>query len=78
MGTTETNFGFVDDNEVRVNALRFSLASVQLKLSDATGGLTIPATGAGGFRIIKLQSREYDGVPENEFSMMKRAAMMGM
>ena len=63
------------------NALRFSLAGVQLKFSaieDASGGLTIPASGAGGSWIVKLPSREFDGVPENEFSMMKLAAMMGM
>ena len=63
------------------NALRFSLAGVQLKFSainDATGGLTIPASGAGGSWIVKLPSREYGGVPENEFSMMKLASMIGM
>jgi len=63
------------------NALRFSLAGVQLKFSaiaDAAGGLTIPALGTGGSWIIKLPSREFDGVPENEFSMMKLAAMLGM
>lgn len=63
------------------NALRFSLAGVQLKFSaieGATGGLTIPASGAGGSWVVKLQSREFDGVPENEFSMMMIASMMGM
>lgn len=70
-----------DNDHHHENALRFSLAGVQLKfsaVSDATGGLTIPASGAGGSWIVKLPSREYDGVPENEFSMMKLAAMMGM
>ena len=63
------------------NALRFSLAGVQLKFSavtDASGGLTIPAKGGGGSSILKLPSREFEGVPENEFSMMSLAAMMGM
>lgn len=69
------------DDEHHENALRFSLAGVQLKFSaitNAAGGLTIPATGAGGSWIVKLPSREYDGVPENEFSMMKLASMIGM
>lgn len=63
------------------NALRFSLAGVQLKFSavtDASGGLTIPAKGGGGSSILKLPSREFEGVPENEFSMMSLATMMGM
>ncbi len=63
------------------NALRFSLAGVQLKFSaveEASGGLTIPASGAGGSWIVKFPSREYDGVPENEFSIMSLASMIGM
>lgn len=65
----------------RENALRFSLAGVQLKFSavmEATGGLTIPASGVGGSWIVKLPSREYAGVPENEFSMMRLASLVGM
>lgn len=65
----------------RENALRFSLAGVQLKFSavmGATGGLTIPASGVGGSWIVKLPSREFAGVPENEFSMMKLAGLVGM
>jgi len=65
----------------RSNALRFSLAGVQLKFSaleDARGGLTIPAHGAGGDWIVKLPSREFEGVPENEFSMMTLARMVGI
>jgi serine/threonine-protein kinase HipA len=63
------------------NALRFSLAGVQLKFSaitDATGGLTIPASGVGGRWIVKLPSQQYRGVPENEFSMMTLARMIGI
>ena len=63
------------------NMLRFSLAGVQLKFSavaGASGGLTIPASGVGGDWIVKLPSREYAGVPENEFSMMRLASMLGM
>ena len=63
------------------HALRFSLAGVQLKFSaiaDASGGLTIPATGVGGGWIVKLPSQPYRGVPENEFSMMMLARMIGI
>jgi serine/threonine-protein kinase HipA len=65
----------------RENVLRFSLAGVQLKFSaamDVSGGLTIPATGVGGDWIVKLPSPEYEAVPENEFSMMTLAQMVGI
>ncbi|WP_020591496.1 type II toxin-antitoxin system HipA family toxin [Kiloniella laminariae] len=65
----------------RRNMLRFSLAGVQLKFSaveNTRSGLTIPASGVGGDWIVKLPSREFTGVPENEFSMMRLAAMLGM
>ena len=61
--------------------LRFSLAGVQLKFSalrGASGGLTIPAKGVGGSWIVKLPSDKYLGVPENEYSMMTLARMLGM
>lgn len=67
--------------EAREHALRFSLAGVQLKFSaieDARKGLTIPAKGIGGFWIVKLPSREFEGVPENEFSMMTLARLVGI
>lgn len=63
------------------NTLRFSLAGVQLKFSAieaARGGLTIPARGVGGSWIVKLPSREFAGVPENEFAMMTLARTIGM
>lgn len=69
------------DAEQHENALRFSLAGVQLKFSavnEASGGLTIPAKGVGGSWIVKLPSREFNGVPENEYSMMTLARMIGM
>jgi serine/threonine-protein kinase HipA len=69
------------DDDHRENALRFSLAGVQLKFSaveQARGGLTIPAKGVGGTWIVKLPSREFAGVPENEFSMMTLARLIGM
>ena len=65
----------------RANALRFSLAGVQLKFSsieDVRAGLTIPARGVGGSWIVKLPAREFDGVPENEFSMMTLARLVGI
>ena len=63
------------------NALRFSLAGVQLKFSaieEARGGLTIPAEGIGGSWIVKLPSREFPGVPENEYAMMTLARLVGI
>jgi len=65
----------------RGNALRFSLAGVQLKFSAieaASGGLTIPVGGVGGSRIVKLPSERFADVPENEFSMMTLARLVGI
>lgn len=62
-------------------AFRFSLAGVQMKFSaihEARGGLTIPARGVGGSWIVKLPSQQFAGVPENEFSMMALAGMIGI
>jgi len=70
-----------DRHQRRERALRFSLAGVQLKFSavnEASGGLTIPAKGIGGSWIVKLPSTKYDGVPENEYSMMTLARLIGM
>jgi len=72
-----------DDNKNKIpdDALRFSLAGVQLKfsaISEAGGGLTIPAKGMGGSWIVKLPSARFSGVPENEFSMMELARLIGM
>jgi len=61
--------------------LHFSLAGVQLKFSavqTARFGLTIPANGVGGDWIVKLPAREFSQVPENEFSMMTLARMVGI
>ncbi len=62
-------------------ALRFSLAGVQLKFSaleENRRGLTIPANGIGGSWIVKLPSTEFAGLPENEYSMMTLARMVGI
>ncbi|MYE23657.1 MAG: type II toxin-antitoxin system HipA family toxin [Gammaproteobacteria bacterium] len=69
------------DHADRPGLLRFSLAGVQLKFSavaEASGGLTVPARGMGGDWIVKLPSSRFDGVPENEFSVMRMAAMCGI
>lgn len=70
------------DDETKIDApMRFSLAGVQLKFSavqQANGGLTIPATGQGGSWIVKLPSSRFEAVPENEYSMMELARMLGM
>jgi serine/threonine-protein kinase HipA len=69
------------DEDSQQNALRFSLAGVQLKFSavnEASGGLTIPAKGIGGSWIVKLPSREFERVPENEYSMMTLARLVGI
>jgi serine/threonine-protein kinase HipA len=61
--------------------LRFSLAGVQLKFSavqNARGGLTIRAHGRGGDWIVKLPSRHFDRVPENEFAMLRYAQTVGI
>tara|TARA_R110000823_G_scaffold117070_4_gene240368 strand:- start:3415 stop:4644 length:1230 start_codon:yes stop_codon:yes gene_type:complete len=72
--------GIDDETEIEL-PMRFSLAGVQLKFSavqQANGGLTIPATGKGGSWIVKLPSSRFDAVPENEYSMMELARMLGM
>ncbi|KAA9131354.1 type II toxin-antitoxin system HipA family toxin [Marinihelvus fidelis] len=66
----------------RQTALRFSLAGVQLKFSAVENtenkGLTIPARGIGGSWIVKLPSHQFTGAPENEFSMLTLARLIGM
>ena len=65
----------------RENVFRFSLAGVQLKFSaaeDPRGGLTLPAKGVGGSWIVKLPSLHFADVPENEFSMMTLARLVGI
>lgn len=63
------------------DALRFSLAGIQLKFSAikcTRAGLTIPAYGTGGNSIVKLPSPEFPQLPENEFCMMSLAKMVGI
>ncbi|BCH27787.1 type II toxin-antitoxin system HipA family toxin [Mesorhizobium sp. L-8-3] len=71
------------EREQKEKALRFSLAGVQLKFSAVrkkgkNSGLVIPAKGVGGSWIVKLPAERFDGVPENEFSMMTIASRIGI
>lgn len=69
------------DDDRRGRILRFSLAGVQLKFSaimESKQGLTIPARGIGGSWIVKFPSTEHEGVPENEYSMMTLARLIGI
>jgi serine/threonine-protein kinase HipA len=70
-----------EDEQQQPDALRFSLAGIQLKFSavmEASGGLTIPAHGVGGSYIVKLPSTRFHDVPQNEYSMMMIARALGM
>lgn len=60
--------------------LRFSLAGVQLKLSMvwSSNTLLLPGMGELGDHLVKLPSRHYRGIPENEFSMMTWARETGI
>lgn len=60
--------------------LRFSLAGVQLKLSMvwSSNTLLLPGKEELGDHLVKLPSRYYLGIPENEFSMMKWADAAGI
>lgn len=70
-----------DNDRRREDALRFSLAGVQLKFSavmESSGGLTIPAQGIGGSWIVKLPSTRFAAVSENEFVMLELARAVGI
>ncbi len=62
---------------------RFSLAGVQLKFSalknqGKKGGLTIAVSDDGGEWIVKLPSTNFASVPENEYSVMTLARLVGI
>ena len=72
-----------DTRRKRENALRFSLAGVQLKFSavqtkQSNKGLTIPASGIGGSWIVKLPSTRFEGLPENEYALLTLARQVGI
>jgi serine/threonine-protein kinase HipA len=82
-GSSDAHEGEDDEKKQRPgeSALRFSLAGVQLKFSavmEASGGLTIPASGMGGSWIVKLPSARFASVPENEFAMLALARSVGI
>ena len=63
------------------NALRFSLAGVQLKISAVlgrAGGLTVPTSGLDGEWIVKFPSSTFQALPQNEFAMLRLASMVGI
>ncbi|WP_437754925.1 type II toxin-antitoxin system HipA family toxin [Sorangium sp. So ce1389] len=62
------------------DALRFSLAGMQLKFSVLQQGsrFTLPITGQGGRWIVKLPDTRYPRVPENEYSMLAWAQELGI
>jgi serine/threonine-protein kinase HipA len=69
------------EDQEQKGVLRFSLAGVQLKFSavtEASGGLTIPAHGVGGSWIVKLPSTQFLAVPENEYVMLELARAVGI
>jgi len=70
-----------DEDRQQKGVLRFSLAGVQLKFSavtEASGGLTIPAHGVGGSWIVKLPSTQFPALPENEYVMLELARAVGI
>jgi serine/threonine-protein kinase HipA len=74
-------YGAPRDYEPGPDVLQFSLAGVQLKFSaimEASGGLTIPAHGVGGFWIVKLPSTQFPAVAENEYVMLELARAIGI
>ena len=60
--------------------IRFSLAGVQMKLSMlwSANTLTLPGKGELGDHLVKLPSRHYDNLIENEYSMMTWARETGI
>ncbi len=70
-----------DEDQEQKGVLRCSPAGVQLKFSavtEASGGLTIPAHGVGGSWIVKLPSTQFPAVPENEYVMLELARAVGI
>ncbi len=60
--------------------VRFSVAGVQLKLSMMWSGNTLILPGEGEFadHLVKLPSRQYANLVENEYSMMRWASEVGI
>jgi serine/threonine-protein kinase HipA len=67
-------------HRTRAEALKFSLAGVQLKFSvlrDADS-LTLPAQSGGGDWLVKLPDRRFSAVPLNEASLLQWAGQIGI
>jgi serine/threonine-protein kinase HipA len=64
-------------DSTRDEALRFSLAGVQLKFSMLREAekLTLPVRESTGEWIVKLESPVFPGLPENEYSMLEWARL---
>ncbi len=79
-GETPSSFVHSDNSREEEN-LKFSLAGMQLKFStlmEPSGRITFPSKGIGGDWIVKMPSYTFDGVPENEWSMMQLAQKIGL
>lgn len=77
----DTNVERSQGKRDRGEAMRFSLAGIQLKFSaimEPAGGLTIRTDGSGGSWIAKLPSYSFAQVPETEFAMLTLARMVGI
>lgn len=74
--------GRTEESPTMADALRFSLAGVQLKFSvlyhAGTRGPTVPIDGRGGNWIAKLPNDTYPKVPENEYEMVQWAGRAGI
>ncbi len=72
---------WVEDITEEDGKFHFSLAGVQLKFSailENNDKFTIPVDGVGGSWIVKMASSVFEGVPQNEFSMMELARRIGI
>ncbi|MET7426858.1 type II toxin-antitoxin system HipA family toxin [Dactylosporangium sp. NPDC005555] len=63
--------------ETPEHPLRHSLAGVQLKFSVSSDRLTSPASGNGGWWIVKLPDRTFRNLPANEYLTMRWLAATG-
>ncbi|GAA3188385.1 type II toxin-antitoxin system HipA family toxin [Dactylosporangium siamense] len=63
--------------ETPEHPLRHSLAGVQLKFSISSDRMTSPASGDGGWWIVKLPDRTFRDLPANEYLTMRWLAATG-
>ena len=81
-GAVVVRAGAIEPSETEPQALRFSLAGVQLKFSvlyHAKGrGPTVPIDGRGGNWIAKLPSETFANVPEHEYEVIQWAGRAGI